>query len=174
MSFSVLNSPISETSSNKEPDTVYSLHFALFQNIPLLLLFHGERGYSSQLMRKCLWSEFRNGHSCVNRAVSHSAWNVLQVNRSISPPAHSHSHICTFTAYTAYSLWKPGWKCTSLQAAGGHVDKCFFFFQQVVKSYSDHQGNACGQINVSFKMQIQTWQKLTVSKACHNRAKAEV
>lgn len=47
MSFSVLNSPISETSSNKEPDTVYSLHFALFQNIPLLLLFHGERGYSS-------------------------------------------------------------------------------------------------------------------------------
>lgn len=33
-------------------------------------------------MKKCLWSELRNGHGCVNRAVSHSAWNVLQVNQS--------------------------------------------------------------------------------------------
>lgn len=47
-------------------------------------------------------------------------------------------------------------------------------FQQVVTGYFDHRGKACGQIDVSLEMPIQTGQKLIVSKACHNEAKAEV
>lgn len=50
----------------------------------------------------------------------------------------------------------------------------FFVFQQVVRSFLITKGDACGQINVSFEMHIQTGHKLKVSKARHNREKAEV
>lgn len=136
MSFSVLSSSFSETSSNKEPDTVYSLHFALFQNIPLLYLFHGERGYSSLVNEEVplVWVQ-EWAQLCKHGSLSFCLeWSVGKLAKfaSRSQPL-THLHIYSVHQSSLKTKMKVH-KSTGSRTCGQ------VFFQQVVRGYSDHLG----------------------------------
>lgn len=93
MSFSVLDSLSVKPARIKShiQCTVYISHY--FRIYHCFSSFTMKEDSVPLLMGNCLWFKIRNGHGCVNRAVSHSAWNVLQLNRNSSPPAHTFVHL---------------------------------------------------------------------------------